>query len=126
MSLNLISSSCLNNALLSTLTFPSKHLRLFLSSITRGLISINAKSFSINNFERFLKISINCFVCSLFKFNPRANLFASSSEASSSIFTEALKIFSGLFSATSSMLTPPSGEAITTIDLVDLSTTMPR
>ena len=62
----------------------------------------------------FLKIGIACSVRLFGRFNPSANSPACSSLKYSSGAIQTLMIYSGVFLATSSMLTPPSVETIKT------------
>ena len=94
--------------------FASKQIKSPDSVITRGLTSTRDKSFSKNSLIKPLKISLNCehWVSLSPRFLERSLACDSLGPLMGSI--SALNIFSGVSSATSSIFTPPSVEAITT------------
>ena len=95
-------------------------------SLTRGLISIIEQSFSVNKEARLTIISVN--ELQDFPDRPRESPreFATSSLRPSDGSNQTLWMASGEVSATSSISTPPSVEAMIRIASSSLSTSIAR
>ena len=123
---NLSMSGCRNRALSSKVIFASSASTAPCGVTTTGLISARLQSLSRKTLHRAVISASARGACSEVKSSSYTRRRAWHGRSPASGSTAALRIFSGLRAATSSISTPPSAEAINTGMPMARSTTMPR